>query len=185
MSDHSASIVPKISEYPNRELKAKEIIDWLVSLDVIKPTLSDCVLGEPLGYAFSKGSAKISSYPPDLSMRVSGMAVITERTVFHTGENGIQEMICPKCKQNLAETGDWGDCIEEWYEGKNEITCPCCGTTTEIHNFSFCEDPNFSFAWGFSDLGFSFWGMSYFADEFVEAFRQKLGCEVDVVNTMI
>jgi hypothetical protein len=43
MSDYSVSIIPKQSTYPDKETKAKEILDWLVSLDIVKPTLSDCI----------------------------------------------------------------------------------------------------------------------------------------------
>ena len=53
MSDHSISIVPKQSVYQGKEIRAKEILEWLVSLDIVKPTLSDCVLGSDNGFAIS------------------------------------------------------------------------------------------------------------------------------------
>jgi hypothetical protein len=56
MSDHSISIVPRQSAYPDKEIKAKEILEWLVSLDIVKPTLSDCVLGSSGGYEISNGA---------------------------------------------------------------------------------------------------------------------------------
>ena len=41
MSDYSISIVPKKTEYPNHEEKAREILEWLIEMDIVKPEKSD------------------------------------------------------------------------------------------------------------------------------------------------
>ncbi len=33
MSDNSTSIVPKLTNYPDRMVKAQSIVDWLVSVE--------------------------------------------------------------------------------------------------------------------------------------------------------
>lgn len=58
MSDYSVSIVPQQSSYPDNKDKAKEILNWLISEDIIKSSLTDCVLGPEIGYAISEGAKK-------------------------------------------------------------------------------------------------------------------------------
>jgi len=151
MSDHSISIVSKLSSYPDKEKKAKEILDWLVSLDIVKPTVSDCVLGSEEGYAISEGAKQVVSNPEYLPFNLitNGLEIITERQVFHTGENGIEKLFCPNCKRDLSSE-DW-NFFGEWQEQEsNDVTCPLCNVSTDIHKFKFAPD------WGFSDLGFTF-----------------------------
>ena len=180
MSDHSISIVPRQSAYPGKETKAKEILEWLISLDIVKATLSDCVLSSNDGYAISNG-AKLLTAEPELlpfDLEVNGLEIITERQVFHTGENGIEELICPHCKQDIAEE-DW-DFLSAWGDDtSNNLTCPLCNVETEIHQFKFTPE------WGFSNLGFTFWNWSSLTDHFIEDFKQKLGCDINLVYTWI
>jgi hypothetical protein len=68
------------------------------------------------------------------------------------------------------------DFLNEWASASsNNLTCPLCNVSTEIHEFRF--DPQ----WGFSDLGFTFWNWTQLKDEFIALFKQKLGCEIDIV----
>lgn len=43
MSDHGISIVPRQSADPGDKIKTKEILEWLISLVIVKLTLSDCI----------------------------------------------------------------------------------------------------------------------------------------------
>lgn len=180
MSDHSISIVPKQSAYSNNKEKAKEILDWLISHDIVKSTLSDCILSSENGYAISEGAKNISNGEDSLPFRLitNGLEIITERHVFHTGENGIEEVICPNCKQDFAGE-DW-DFLSKWSENKsNNLTCPLCNVENDIHKFNFTPE------WGFSDLGFTFWNWADLSESFITDFKQKLGCDVNVVYTWI
>jgi len=180
MSDHSISIVPRQSAYPDKEIKAKEILEWLVSLDIVKPTPSDCILSSSEGYAISNGAKFVSTEPELLpfGLGVNGLEIITEREVFHTGQNGMEELICPNCKQDIANE-DW-DFLSEWGDNKSDnITCPLCNLATGIHQFKFTP------AWGFSDLGLTFWNWPPFTDKFIDDFKQKLNCDIDLVHTWI
>ena len=180
MSDHSISIVPRQSAYIDKENKAKEILEWLVSLDIVKPTLSDCVLSSKNGYALSNGARLVTTEPDFLpfGLGTNGLEIITGRQVFHTGENGIEELICPNCTQDIS-LEDW-DFLSDWSDNKsNNITCPLCGVATDIHSFSFTPQ------WGFSDLGFTFWNWSELKDDFINDFKQKLNCNISVVLTWI
>ncbi|MEO8772469.1 MAG: hypothetical protein ABI402_20390 [Ferruginibacter sp.] len=180
MSDHSISIVPKQSVYPNKEIKSKEILQWLVSLDIVKPTLSDCILSSKNGYSISEGAKLVvaeAEYLPFLLI-TNGLEIITERQIFHTGQNGMDEVICPACNENIAGE-DW-DFLSEWDDNKsNNLTCPLCNAGTDIYQFNFTPE------WGFSNLGFTFWNWSGFTDNFLNDFKQKLGCDINIVPTWI
>ena len=176
MSDNSISVVPRQSEYPNKEIKAKEILDWLVSLDIVKPTLSDCILSSNDGYAISDGAKHTTAEPEYLPFELSanGLEIITDRQVFDTGQNGIEELICPHCKQDIANE-EWMF-LNEWGNNEsNNLTCPLCNVGTDIHQFNFKPE------WGFSDLGFTFWNWSCFTESFINDFKQKLGNDVNIV----
>ena len=180
MSDHSISISPKLSAYPDKESKAKEILVWLVSLDIVKPTLSDCILSSNNGYSISEGAKLVATEPEYLPfhLRTNGIEIITQRQIFDTGENGMDELICPACGQDIA--GESWEFFREWDDNKsNNLTCPLCHTGTDIHQFNFTPE------WGFSDLGFTFWNWPGLTETFLNDFKQKLGCDINVVYTWI
>jgi len=181
MGDQSISIVPKRSDFPAKEIKAKEILAWLVSLDIVKQTPSNCILGtNDDGYEISKGAVQITKNPDLLpfSLSVNGLEIIKERQVFHTGQNGIETLICPSCTQDISDQ-DW-DFLNEWAENNsNDITCPLCNTPAEIHSYQFTPQ------WGFSDLGFTFWNWPPLTEDFLNNFRQKLQVDLAIVYTKI
>jgi hypothetical protein len=180
MSDSSISIVPKQSAYPDREIKSRDILEWLVSLDIVKPTPSDCILESGKGYAISEEARLITNelkYLP-IGLATNGLEIITKRQVFDTAENGLQNLTCPNRKNDIADE-DWGF-LNEWAEGKsNSITCPLCDISSDIHQFEFTPE------WGFSDLGFTFWNWPPLTKDFIRQFKLKLGCEVSVVYAHI
>lgn len=180
MSDYTISIVPRQSAYPQKEIKAKEILEWLISLDIIKPTTSDCILSASEGYAISDGAKSVSKESELLpyNLRINGLEIISERQVFHTGQNGIEELICPICNQDISNE-DW-DFLNKWSDNQsNNIICPLCNVAKDIHQFKFTPK------WGFSDLGFTFWNWTPFTDTFIGNFKNKLNCDVDLVYTLI
>jgi hypothetical protein len=180
MSNHSISIVPRQSSYPESKIKAEEILDWLTSKDIIKPTLSGCVLSSAHGYAISEGARHVTKFPDQLPFGLisNGLDIVNKRQVFHTGENGMDECVCPNCEKNIASE-DWSF-FNDWYEQKSDsLTCPLCGVANDIHLFTFSPE------WGFSNLGFTFWNWSDLTDEFVDEFKLKLGCAVSIVYTHI
>jgi hypothetical protein len=176
MSNHSITIVPRQSNYLDNKVKAKEVLDWLTSQDIVKPTHSDCILSSDNGYAISDGARRVTNMPDELPFELitNGLDIITKRQLFDTGGNGMEECICPNCKENIASE-DW-NFFNEWDEQKsNNLTCPLCNVATDIHEFIF--SPN----WGFSDLGFTFWNWSDLTDEFIAEFRQILSCDISIV----
>ncbi|RYE57065.1 MAG: hypothetical protein EOP48_06635 [Sphingobacteriales bacterium] len=180
MSDHCISIVPKISQYLNKEEKIEEILDWLVSGDIVKPEITDCTLSEAGGYAVSSGAKGISDEPENLpfDLQVNGLEIISTRHFFHTGENGIDEVVCPNCNQNILTEDDLSF-VEDWYETESLVTCPLCNQDTEINDLK--TKP----VLGFSDLGFTFWNWPDFSNSFIAEFRRRLGSDIALVHTWI
>ena len=199
MSDNSISIVPKISTIPNNKTVAKNILDWLIERDIVKSTPSNCILNSnEKGYAISEGARSVTisigyskieldqkgnivqvpvdNYIPT-DLVTNGLEIITQRHVFDTGENYINELICPNCNENIAHD-DWD--LYSWNDEKSDcLICPQCQYETEIHRFSFTPE------WGFSDLGFKFWNWPDFTTEFVDEFKCKLNCEIAVIYQYI
>jgi len=125
MNDYSIAIVPKQSTYANNEQAAKEILQWLVEIDLVNPTRSDCILSSELGYSISNGAKNVVIEPEYLpfDLIVNGLQIVTERRIFHTGENGIETLICPNCKENIA--GENWDFFNPRSEGATDcLICP-------------------------------------------------------------
>ncbi|MGO2305220.1 MAG: hypothetical protein ACTH5W_11040 [Providencia sp.] len=103
------------------------------------------------------------------------LTIVTERTVFHAGGNGLG-LYCPQCTSEQSErSNDWSDTVTDWYEGKPEsLACINCGFDAPLSSWKF--DPQ----WAFGHLGFSFhdWDIS---DAFIMEFEQTLGSEIIVV----
>ncbi len=179
MSDISTSIVPELTIYPNRFEKAKQIVEWLTDIKAIKGDKADCILSSALGYPIDSGAVVLTTEPKQLpfNLVVNGLQVVTEPSVFDAGENGLDSVICPNCKEDiLAE--EWN--LEGFIKSENPLLeCPLCEQQSDLN--SYVIEPT----WGFSNLGFTFWNWTGFTDDFIKEFEQKLGCKVKVVESII
>jgi hypothetical protein len=176
MSDTSISIVPKILNYPNNKDKAKEILDWLVSLDIVKPQLSKCILGSDYGYCISAGARNVTNplFELPFDLKTNGLGIITDRQIFDTAQNGLDEIICPNCLYDIL-TKDW-NFFNEWIEDEsNNLSCPICNIGHDVHKYKFKPE------WGFSNLGFTFWNWPDFTLRYINDFRNKLDCDISVI----
>ena len=117
MSDNYISIIPKTDDYPNRMAKAKEILDWLISRDIVKDKKTDSILGSDSGYSVSNGAKSVVDNPEDLpfDLWINGLEIITKKEVFHPGQfyEGDDGSELPKT--NLGFT------FWNWPEFKNEF----------------------------------------------------------------
>jgi hypothetical protein len=88
MSNHSISIVPKNSNYHDNVGKAKEILEWLITMDIVKSEVSDCVLSFDKGYPVSNGAKNVVDESDNLPffLVTNGVEITTNRKVFDTGE---------------------------------------------------------------------------------------------------
>jgi hypothetical protein len=179
MSDISTSIVPELTSYPNRQETAQQIVEWLVSIKAIKAVKTDCILSSEDGYPIDSGAEALTNetdYLP-FDLAVNGLEVITIPTVFDAGENGLDSVVCPQCNEDIMAE-QWS--LKEYVEtGNSLLQCPLCKQSSDLNQYVF--EPT----WGFSNLGFTFWNWAELTDEFIEAFEQRLGCKVKVVESHI
>jgi len=176
MSDFGISIVPTISEYPDRHTKAAEICAWLIAESIIASKLSDCILNKNLGYSIGKQAYKAVTTPSLLpfNLAINGLELVTERAVFSTE---LEKLICPTCRSNIA-SDDWD--LMPWVEQESTgIICPQCAREASIRQY------NFKPTWGFSNLGFTFWNWPTLTQQFITEFETRLGCTVSVVSQQV
>lgn len=186
MSDNCLHIVPKHkNEYPNAELKAKEILKWFQEKDFVETKLSNCTLGEK-GYRFKPNIASIFNdgglwaYQKDLITH--GLEIVYgKRTVFHPMEGAYLEIKCPNCNKTIDEkTGyEW---ISNWYENTNTDYphCPCCSEKRHLTEYKI--EPE----WAFSNIGISLWNTHWdLKSDFVSEMETIFGTEIIVVPVRI
>lgn len=179
MSDISTTIVPEISDYPNRFERAQQVIDWLIDIHAIRAVKSDCILSSETGYPIDIGAKALTTEPQYLPFNLvtNGLQVVTERSVFDAGENGLDRFLCPNCREDIvSEDWDFTAFVET---GNSMLECPLCNQSIELNEYII--EP----IWGFSNLGFVFWNWSSLADDFIKEFERRLECNVKVVESRI
>jgi hypothetical protein len=177
MSDTSTTIVPVITDYQNRFEKAQHIVEWLINIQAISPVKTNCILSSDTGYPIAEGAKSLTHNPEYLpfNLLTNGLEVITERTVFDAGENGLDSFICPNCKQDIVAE-DWN--FDDYFKtGNVSLICPLCSHSSDVNRFSI--EPT----WGFSNLGFTFWNWSDLKEDFIEEFENRLHCKVKVIES--
>lgn len=174
MSDFCTSIIVK-DKCVNSIAKSEEIIQWLLSKDIIMPNLTDCILSDNFGYAISNGAKSITKYPEYLpfDLIINGLEVSTEEQEYTSGEDIETEVVCKKCNQE-SEISDW-----EYIEESDNFTCPNCNEQYPINEL-MGETIIYK-----SNLGFTFWNTSDFTKEFLNEFQEKIGAEIVLINQRI
>lgn len=151
------------------------MLQWLVAEQLVLAETKDCVLsdgvGHPPGPQYAKATGKAD--PHLLKGWTNGLAVITKRTVFHSGQGGF-ELICSACKSRFEPPDGWGDAVGEWFEqtGPGDLACPACGVARPIDQWQ--HDP----PWAFGELGFEFWNWPQLSQTFIGEFEKRLGSRI-------
>lgn len=177
MSDCSISIIANNPNIINIEEKACKILEWLISLDIVKPTLSNCILSSKHGYAISKGAVRITESPEELPFHLitNGLEIVTEKTVFDPGEASDPDVSCKNCNKIMS--------FEEWFNFEDpedmRIKCIACGFEADLEEFILHID----FVEG--NLGFKFWNWPDFTVDFINEFKNQLECEITIVHQRI
>ena len=178
MSDSYISIVPEQVEKAKANKLAEKVVNWLISRKIIKAELTDCTLGND-GHEPDENFKEVvedEKYWWFIDLDTNGLEVITEKYVFHNGGNGLEEITCPNCKTNIIET-DWGEAVDEWVKetGLDKVTCPNCQEARSITEY------NFEPAWGFGELGFTFWNWQELKEDFIKEIEALLNSKVKLI----
>jgi hypothetical protein len=151
------------------------MLAWLVAEEIVSAETRDCVLGDdaghPPGLKYAKATGETD--PHLLSLWTNGLAAITKRTVFHSGQGGFQ-LVCSACQSMFEPPDRWGDAVDEWFKqtGRGTLACPVCGVFQSIEQWQ--HDP----PWAFGELGFTFWNWPQITQAFVDAFEKRLGSRI-------
>jgi len=173
MSIYTISIVPKQLVYHgDRFAKSKEIVQWLIDENVIDSAVrADSAWGE---YQYRSGILKYCQPSPWCHPNRGGygMSVITEKTVFD--RLGFDKATCSHCGFSMNEYVFY-KIVGSWWENAGEVPCPGCAKGLSI--MDVIVEP----AWGFSDLGFTFWEAPDFTQEFYAKFEKRLESKLWIV----
>lgn len=173
MGDYFQTLVAPEITTARAQAEGQRMLDWLIGQGIISPHEKDCVLSAPLGHPpgpnYVRATGKSDPHLP--SLWTNGLAVISKRTVFHSGWS---ELICSACNARFEPPDRWGDAVKEWFgrSGAGLLACPACGAARPVIDWQ--HDP----PWAFGDLGFEFWNWPPFTQEFMSEFERQLGSRV-------
>ena len=180
MSDHSQIIVD--IEVGPREAKrlGKSVLDWLINEGIVEREGSDSAMSGVGHRPGPRYRSVIEEEDSFLELAVNGLELVTGRTVFDAGGNGL-ELQCSSCDYQVSSDEDvsaFVDVIDAWYEGDDQTTfkCPRCGQARLLRDW---RGP---WQWGFGNLGLQFWNWPPLKEEFIQAVTKKLGHQTVLVR---
>ena len=183
MSDSVDWIVDLDASPSELEHLSNKVREWLIQRGIIAEQVSavPAYSGRPLLMRGPR-AAEWDSSPVEWLPALCGLEVVRERTVFHTGDNGIQKLQCPACgHQHDPETVPWSDAVGAWFaeEDEHSLQCPTCQQRHSIVDWRFLECE-----WGFGSLGFGFWNWSI-SERLVDELASLLGHRCRLVHEHI
>jgi hypothetical protein len=173
MADWFQDIVDRDASADEAGRLAAVIRDWLITDGIVQGNPNTgCVLGNT-GYPPGPECWKAVVEPPDLSflrLVTNGMAIITGRRVFHSGQ-GEFAVVCRGCGARSCGGERWEDAVREWHRGSGPgvVACPACGHAEPVAEWGY--DP----PWGLGALAFEFWNWSPLRESFVAEVTRRLG----------
>lgn len=177
MSDTYITIVPtNVTNEQVAEL-SRRTIDWLIEKEFISRNLTDCVLGQETGYQPGQRYKEIIDGDDFglLKLKTNGLEIVIERRVFENGENGLEEIRCPKCGTNNIDS-NWGEIIGAWDNAQNgDLKCKKCGSIASITEYDFRP------TWAFGEFGLTFWNWPKLTSTFLDDLKKLLKKEIKVV----
>ena len=95
--------------------------------------------------------------------------------VFENGENGLEEIKCPKCGANNIDS-EWGEIIARWFNGQNDnLKCVQCSTESSIVDYEFKP------TWAFGELGLTFWNWQRLTSTFLDDLKKLWNRDLKVI----
>jgi hypothetical protein len=177
MSDSYITLVPNSVDEDESCHLADIVIKDLIDKQVIKSVKTHCTLGEE-GFAPGKNYMSVTEEHSYCiwNKAVNGLEVITSRTVFENGGNGLDAIICPVCSHNVIDT-DWNVAIDTWFNrtDNGKHVCSFCKSVNSIINFTFVP------TWGFGSFGLRFWNWPPFKNSFINNIERLTNKRIIIV----
>ena len=185
MSESIVSFVPQVLEYENPAEVASKLSRYLSTHKVIGTELKDHPNAPFKRFAPGANYREILSCGDEFN-QVEGtnnnhIDIFSERTVFHGYNNGLDEVLCPKCQQNLIGT-NWAETMDRWAKGgSGQFKCENCGNNAPISAYRFSSESQFR--WAFSNVGISFYNWPpTFTEDFLTRIAGILESPVVIVH---
>jgi hypothetical protein len=122
MSDNVQWVVDLDASLDEAQVLAARVKDWLLAQSIVSNTTcaersyrgGELLLPGPNAAVWSvAGDGEFPS--------MHGFGIVTERTVFHTGDNGIQGLRCPRCAQEHdPDDVAWSDAVGAWFDKEKQ-----------------------------------------------------------------
>jgi hypothetical protein len=153
VSDNICWVVDLEATLEDASALAQKGLQWLVQQGIAEsiPDSGGALSGADL-YRPGPKAAAWAEYMAD-DLRLCGVEVTVERTVFHAGSNS-DHIRCPHCgARHGLDAVPWSEAVERWHSGETDYTlaCPTCTHSAPIVAWTFLE-----FDWAFGNLGFGF-----------------------------
>jgi hypothetical protein len=152
---------------------AERVVNNLLSRGIILPTpQTHKIFTDGARYANGPHVAQVADFNDCFPC---GLDVEFGRGIYDAGENGLDAVICPKCRHQYHPDDselDWGSAIHEWYDGKDGLLiCRQCGNAESVRYWPTSP------MWGLGELAFIFreWLLR---EEFVAELSSLLGHRV-------
>ncbi len=173
-------LVPQISTVPAHESQAQRLLNSLIRRGIVEALPSTCgQTGNRMGWAIASGARQVVRHPERLPFGQphNGLEIITRRCIYTPTRDFREEAGCPQCREEIGEP--LFESLERWWPGETDnFTCPLCGFEDDINGFLFLQPC------AFSNLGFIFngWAEAQFREDFLDAFAERLGFAVRLVQ---
>ncbi len=165
------------------KLLGQQVLDWLIADGIIDAAVDDCVLGDEGGHRPGPRYAAALADPADdtfLDLRTNGVQVLAQRHTSCSSTGAFRCAICPACRGEVPQDDVWSDAATDWYEGgEGMLRCGHCGEAACITQWDHI-DPM-----GFGELTFTFWNWPALSDDFLKAFKARLGHRVVLISAML
>jgi hypothetical protein len=179
MGDHYQKIVDRDVTEDEAPRLAEGLRDWLVAREIIEPTPSLELDGEPMyrpgpAYQTTLAEPDLEELDEDLDEE-TGLQITVGRTVFWSIDT---ELTCRACGERFSPGDDWSDAADAWHEGDDSVTysCPKCGRPERLTEWSG------EWPWGFGNLGLEFWNWTALSDRFEREVTERLGHRTVIVR---
>lgn len=181
MSDSAVHIV-------DVEVSGVEVIDlahrvraWLLKEQIIVAHYAHTVPPARDAYGLGLRVAQSLADPADAStMRCAGIQVEQGRTVFHGGESGLPEVVCPHCGVRATPSDPvqyalWWEPVEEmltrWHRdgGSTAVRCPHCAASAGFNEWQTGDWP-----WAVGEFAVTLWNWPPLSETFTASLITRL-----------
>lgn len=161
----------------------RELLAWLAGEGIIEAGVEDCVLGDEGGHRPGPRHAAALADPAEswfLELRTNGVQAQVGRRASCSSTGAFRCAVCPACRGELPQDEVWSDAAMDWHEGgAGMLRCTHCGQAAPITQWDHV-DPM-----GFGELTFTFWNWPTLSEDFLAAFKARLGHRTVVISAML